>query len=335
MRRPSLAPSLALAVSLVVPLGCTKKPQLTEVAVPEAGVSLRYDLSPGQAYSGRVRMRNSFQTPMGDVVTSLEFEVALQVSANSGAQGQEGQMVQCIVDAVELSLRLPDGVPAEAVGMNPESAKALNGMELRFNIDEFGDVSNEPEAPEDATPEMKGMIDMVSGALTASFVRVPEQPLKDGESWDATSKDPGEGVSSAKSTGTLQGLARNEAGEDLAQLVFVAEMEATRGGMNVVSKQEVEASFSATGGYPVTVERKINSDLAGKGSISSEIEAEWTKGAKQAVEAAPAGTEAQPGTEIQAITDPCDPDYVGAGECADDAVPPAAEAAPAAEATTN
>lgn len=318
MLRRSLAPSLLVALALALPLssGCGKtKQKLTEVQVPEAGVSMRYDLAPGQEYAGHVKMRNSAQTPVGDVVTMLEFDVALVVSAKEDAGGK---LVRATVSKIVLDMRLPEGIPAAMVGgMTPEAAAALNGMELRFNLSERGDVSNEPEPPESAPMEIKAIIGMITGALTSGFVRVPEQAVKDGESWDAKPEKNKVTVTKATNTGTLKGLARNEAGEDIAKLEFVAEVEAEREGQKFVVKQDVKASFSTTGGYAVAVKRKINNEIVGQGSLLSEIEAEWTKGGKQAVEAAsPAGE-----GEVQTITDPCDPDYVGAEECPADAAP--------------
>lgn len=326
MLRRSLASSLcrlgiALALALPLSAGCGKtKTKLTEVAVPESGVSMRYDLAPGQEYSGHVKMRNTLPTPVGDVLTSIEFDVALVVSANEDASGK---LVRATVKAIELDMRLPEGIPAAAIGgMTPEAAAALNGMELRFNLSEHGDVSNEPEPPETAPMETKAIIGMISNALTSAFVRVPEQPVKDGESWDAKSKDDKATVKSATHTGTLEGLGRNAAGEDVAQLVFKANIEAEQQGQTVKVQQDVKASFSTTGGYAVTVDRKINNEIVGQGTVLIEIEAAWKKGGKQAVEAA-APT---PASEVQTITDPCDPDYVGAEECPT-AAPPA-EAAP-------
>jgi hypothetical protein len=318
------ASSLLVALALVLPLsaGCGKtKQKLTEVEVPEAGVSMRYDLTPGQQYAGHITMRNTIPTPVGDVLTMIEFDVAMVVSANEEAGSK---LVRATVDGIELELRLPEGVPAAAAGgMTPEAAAALNGIELRFNLSERGEVSNEPEPPESAPMETKAIIGMVSNALTAAFVRVPEQPVKDGESWDAKSESSKATIKSATHTGTLQGLGRNAAGEDIAQLVFVAEIEAEQQGQAVKVKQDVKASFSTTGGYGVTVARKINNEIVGKGTVLVEIEAAWTKGGKQAVEAA---SPPAPAADVQTITDPCDPDYVGAEECPADAAP--AEAAP-------
>lgn len=326
MLRRSLTSSLyrlGLALALALPLsaGCGKtKTKLTEVAVPESGVSMRYDLAPGQEYAGHVKMRNTLPTPVGDVLTSIEFDVALVVSANEDASGK---LVRATIKAIELDMRLPEGIPAAAIGgMTPEAAAALNGMELRFNLSEHGDVSNEPEPPETAPMETKAIIGMISNALTSAFVRVPEQPVKDGESWDAKSKDDKESIKSATHTGTLEGLGRSAAGEEVAQLVFKASIEAEQQGQTVKVQQDVKASFSTTGGYAVAVERKINNEIVGQGTVLIEIEAAWKKGGKQAVEAA-APT---PASEVQTITDPCDPDYVGAEECP--AAAPPAEAAP-------
>lgn len=314
MLRRSVASSLLVALALALPLsaGCGKtKQKLTEVAVPEAGVSMRYDLTPGQEYAGHLKMRNSAATPVGDVVTLIEFDVALVVSANETAGSK---LVRATVKDIVLEMRLPEGIPAAmAGGITPEAAAALNGMELRFNLSERGEVSNEPEPPEGAPMEVQAIVGMITGALTSGFVRVPEQPVKDGESWDAKSKDNKAAVKSATVTGTLTGLARNAAGEDIAKLSFVAQMEAEREGQTIKGKQDVEATFSTTGGYPVSVTRKITNEIVGQGTLLSEIEAEWTKGGKQAVEAAaPAPA---PEGDVQTITDPCDPDYVGAEEC--------------------
>lgn len=323
MHRRTLASSLLVALALALPVsaGCGKtKSKLTEVQVPEAGVSMRYDLAPGQEYAGHVKMRQTLATPVGDVLTSIEFDVALVVSANEDAKGK---LVRTTVKGIKLDVRLPEGIPAAAAGgMTPEAAAALNGMELRFNLSERGEVSNEPEPPETAPLETKAIIGMVSEALTSAFVRVPEQAVKDGESWDAKSEETKVTIKSATHTGTLKGLGRNAAGEEIAQLEFVADIEAEREGTTFKVKQDVKASFSTTGGYAVSVARKINNEIVGQGSALVEIEAAWTKGGKQPVEAAaptPAG-------EVQTITDPCDPDYVGAEECPTDAPP--AETAP-------
>ncbi len=331
----SLASTLALALALVLPVGtgCTKKQQLTEVEVPEAGVSLRYDLSPGQEYDGHVKMRTTTQTPMGDIAISLEFDTMLVVSAK---EEDGGKLVRATIKGIEMNVRTPDGIPAAAVGLDPAAADPLNGMELRFNLSPRGKVSNTPEPPEGASQGVQAIIGMITNALTAGLaLSLPEDSLEGGQSWDATRGDQDEDVVSAKSTGVLEGLARNEAGEDVARLVYEAAIESSRtqGEHTVEVKQDVDtkAMFSASGGYPISLDRTIKNEIVGQVTILMEIESEWTKGSKQEVAPAPATT-TTPETQVQAIDDPCDPDYVGMGECVEEGAEavPEAEAAPEA-----
>jgi hypothetical protein len=306
LRRSTL---LAFAVALLV--GCPKKQEkLTTIAVPADGVTLRYDLAAGQEYKGHIKLSNTAQTPVGDVLTKLEFDVVMVVSADE-VEGRK--LVRATVDAITLDLRLPEGIPAAAAGgLTPEAAAKLNGAEVRFRLDERGDVSDEPEPPANAPLEVQAIVGMVTTALTASFVRVPKDPVKDGATWDATPEKPRPGVKSAKGTGKLEGLARNAAGEEVAQLELVAEFEAERQGVAVTVEQEIAAEFATAGGHPVHVSREITTESK-QGTLLSVIDAVWTKGGKRDV--APA----KPAGEEQHITDPCDPDYVGEGECKEEA----------------
>lgn len=321
MLAPRSARTLLVAVALTLPLGlgCNKQQQLTEVEVPEAGLTLRYDLTPGQVYEGHVRMRTAAQTPVGEIITIMELDVSVTVS---GQGDDQGRPVDATVSGIEVELRVPDGIPPGMTGVDPEAAEALDGMQLRFDIDARGDVSNEPEPPEGMDPQTAGMVDLVTSAVTAGFsVRLPEETIEDGASWDSGPKELDDGVKSAKSTGTFGGLGRNAAGDDIAKLSFesTTESERSRGGMTLAinSKASTEATFSASGGHPVSVERSINNEIVGQATVLVEIDATWTKAGKTEVPAAATPTSAEP-SDAQEITDPCDPDYAGMGECLDD-----------------
>lgn len=323
---------LAAALVLSAGSGCNKNGKLTEVEVPEAGMSLRYDLTPGQEYSGEVTMRTAAQTPMGDMTSTVKFNVALVVSAKS----EDGaQLVRATVSGIEANARMPAGIPAAAAGINPEAAAALNGMELRFNINPRGKVSNTPEPPESAPPEIKAMIGLITSGLEGGLsLRLPEESLKAGATWDSTSEEQDEDVKSAKGTGSLERFARNEAGEDVATLAYVGESQSERtqgeNTMQVNQKVETNAEFSASGGYPISIKRKINNEIVGQVTFIIELDAEWSKGALQEVApAAPTSAPANDGTEVQDVNDPCDPDYVGMGVCEADEAELAAEEAAA------
>lgn len=317
------------ALSLPAVPGCGKE-KLTEIAVPESGVSLRYDLAAGQAYGGHIKMRNAAQTPLGDVVTSCEFDVDLVVTGPLDGKN----LLKAKVAAIEVDVRLPEGFPKAAGGqVPPEAIEAVNGMELRFNLDDRGELSDMPEPPADAAPEVKLVIAMVSSALSAGFVKLPEQAIKVGDSWDVT---PENAPAGSTGTGKLDGMARHdEVGEDVAKLAYAIDIKAPEDdpaakpgpGMGA-RKQEVEALFSVAG-YPVKIDRKISADIKGVGGASIEVTAAWKKLDKRAVEPP---TPADTATSEQAITDPCDPDYVGGEECVGEGAPATEAAEPATEA---
>ncbi len=310
MPRRRLVSSFLLAVALVLPLGagCGKKQQLTEIAIPDEGVGLRYDLTPGQGYNGHVRLRQAIKTMGGEVVARFELDVALLVTP---AQGADGSVVKATVDNITLDLRLPDGVPQAMVAqMGFDKVDSFNGASFEFDLSALGDTNNVPRPSLGSGPDQM-MVGVLAQAVTAALVRIPEQAVKDGDTWDAVPKqikdDPT--VTSAEGTGSMTALARNEAGEELAQLEFKSSVQKEIQGKNQLATSQVTVSFSIQGGFPATVERNVSTDNA-----LIEIKAEWTKGA-----ATGGGTAEQ----VQAVTDPCDPDYVGSEECAADAGAPA------------
>ena len=92
----------ALAAPLVALGGCGKE-KLTEVQVPDSGIAMTYDLTAGQSYGGHIKMRNSVQTPMGDMIQSIEFDVDLVVQGDVGGTS----LVSATVSEIDLSVRLP------------------------------------------------------------------------------------------------------------------------------------------------------------------------------------------------------------------------------------
>jgi hypothetical protein len=310
---------MALLVGSLLVLGlsgCDKgeKRKLTEVEAPVEGITLAYDLTPGQTYDGNIRMRNTINSPMGDVIQTLEFDVVL---LTSGVGSEDRQLMIATVDDIGFDMRLPDGVPAEAAGgLNSELAAQLNGVELRFQLDRLGEVSEMPDPPKDQPPAVQAMLGMLAGALGSSFVRVPGKPIKQGESWDAagTPQAGQEGLVQTGS-GTFKSMARDtDRNEDLVKLALSGKtegtMEANGKQQKVSSEQKADVLFSVTAGFPAKVARKRSGDAGGFGTMLIEVDADWTKGERRPVQAPP--------PVVQEITDPCDPDYVGPEDCVDE-----------------
>lgn len=299
---------LALAAAL---LGCVgtscQKEQLPAAAVPDEGVTMLYDLTPGQTYDGHVKQSTVVATPMGNIDMRLEYDLAVIVTGNTSAQGP---LVAATFNNIKANAIMPGGIPAAAAGFDPEVAKSLNGVEMRFNLSEGGEIENMPELPEDQPPTLLMMLGQLTGGVQASFMRLPEKPLKKGDTWTRERNEDG---TTSKMNGKLKKFAANGAGESIA----VLETDSTGDVKREVQGQKLEGTlnglstieFVTSGGYASSLQRKIRQTM-GDQEINMEFDVTWTKGEKKAVEMAP---------EVQAVTDPCDADYVGGEECPSDA----------------
>lgn len=299
---------LALGAALVL-VACPKpKQELSEVAVPDAGIELSYDLTPGQAYAGHVESRTSISTPVGDVVMSIEFDVELVATATTGA---DGPLVSARVDEITVTARAPEGVPIGAIAPPQELATKLNGVEFRFNLSNKGVAKNIPESPENTSAQMQALLGQLATGIQFGLIRLPPSSLKKGEGWDLEPRED-KGVKHV-GTGKFVGMMHDDkSGANFAQLSFEVEASGERKAAGrsheFVSSQSVQAMFSNETNFPSHVERKMSIDAGGQ-SFTIEAEVNWTKLEKRAVTASP--------TEVQAITDPCDGDYVGAEQCKD------------------
>jgi hypothetical protein len=246
--------------------------KLTEVTVPDEGVALAYDLSQGKTFSGHIRVSNTLGSPVGDIYNAVEFDVALTVDATQGTR----TLMRARVTHVKVDSRLPEGVPPMA-GLTQKAANAVEGMEVRFHLDARGDVTDPPVPPADAPLDVKAVIALVGTGLKGSFARLPEGPVRAGDTWDtAPAEAPTDGT--AQGTGTLAGLAEDAAsGERVARLEYTSKTERTA----EAEGESVTGTFSgsatalfAVSGYAVNVERRLTGEAKGM-SLNVEIFARW------------------------------------------------------------
>ena len=301
--------SLLLAVTL---LGCfgtsCEKEQLAEAVVPDTGVTMAYDLTPGQTYQGHISQNTTIETPMGNVQMKLEYDVELLVTGNASA---DGPLLAATFKEIKANAVMPSGVPAEAMGFDPEAAKSLNGVELRFNMNEGGEIENIPELPEDAPMQIKVILGQMTGGLQAAFARMPDKPLKKGESW---TRDRDEDGTTTSMKGLFKDFGSDASGATIATLETESEGKIKREAEGKTVEGTVSSlstvKFVTSDGYASSLKRKIR-QTSNMGSVNLEFDVTWTKGEKQAVEAKASG-------EVQAVNDPCDADYVGPDPCGDD-----------------
>ncbi len=332
---------LALAAAL---LGCfgtsCEKNSASAAVVPDEGVTMRYDLTPGQTYAGHISQSTVIETGMGNIDMRLEYDIALMVT---GTTSPDGPLLAATFDNIKANAIMPGGIPAAAAGFDPKVASTLNGVELRFNMNEGGELENMPELPEGQPPAIVAILGQMTGGLQAAFARLPDEPLKEGEKW---SRDRDEDGTTSTMSGKLKKLRANGDGDMIATLETESDgkmkrevegktIEGTVSGLSTIE-------FVSSAGYASSLDRKLR-QTSNMADVRLEFEVTWEKGEKKAVEiqaevqavtdpcdADYVGGEDCPadGGEQQAITDPCDADYVGGEECPADAAP--AEAPPAA-----
>ena len=334
-RLVSLVAALALGSALPA---CGKK-KMTEVQTPDAGVALKYDLTPGQVYEGHVKLRNQINTPAGDIVTKVEFDVDLLVT---GARDATGPLLTATVKNIVVDAIVPDGIPKEMTGLSQEVAGQLNGVEISFNFDEQGKVSNVPDPPDNLPMPVKATLGLLTSGILYGLVRVPQTTLKKGQTWTPESQRDDDDMT-VTGSGTFDGMVRDDkSGASLAKLSIAStsqgEREAEGTKLKIESSQTVAVLFLAEAGFPAEVKRDFKMAIGDAGDLIGEAEVVWKKGAKREVEVVPQGEvqditdpcdpdyvgpeECKDGSEQQNITDPCDPDYVGPGECKEEATPP-------------
>lgn len=304
--------ALAVALSTSVGLGACDKQKAVEVQAPIADVPMRYDLTPGQVYNGHIEVRNQLETPLGPVTMRFEFDAELMVT---GSQSSEGTLLAAKANNIQARLIVPDGFPKGAIPVNQATAEQFNGVEIRFRVNDRGEISDEPDL-EGQSPSAQAILGQVMLGIVTTFVKLPEEIVKKGGTWDAAAEKD-EDVVSSTGSGTFSKTVRLEGVDaDLAQLEIENETVSKGKVAGLPVKRTASSNsvvfFAAQGGYVAKIDRTYSMSGGGQ-SLTGEANGTWTKGEKREVEIVSAGP-----SEVQEITDPCDPDYVGGGECADE-----------------
>ena len=342
------APLLALSAT-----GCKRGPAMQKVEAPAAGVTLKYDFTPGTRYRGHVERSETLQfvaMPV-NITRSIKFDVTLTVRGKDPSNG--GNLLTAKISNVDIVWGMPPQSPVGVSEIKAFAIQNLNNSEVNFNVDDNGKVVYMPKIPADVSPELTAAIQQALDALEFSFYEVPNRPLKIGESWDEDKQRGRKGKLGRFTEGTLtttvEGLYKLDSGLEVAQLESKeTEIETTtaKSGSHEVKREgKAESLFATAEGYL----RERTSDYTtfdtGNSTTFTKVRVSWSKtGAAQvqaptAVETqtisdpcnpdyvGPEECQADGATETQNISDPCNPDYVGPEECKADASPDA-EAAP-------
>lgn len=325
LRAPRLLLALVLCASPLA-FGCSGGgSKFAKVEAPAAGVSLRYDLSPGQVYKGSVRRSETERDSRSSVSSTRGFSFDLLLTVRGPDSQHGGSAVTARFSNVSLRWSLPPGTPISLGEFTANVTKQLQGLEVDFSVDETGKILHLPELPEELAPEMRFVLQESLDTLETAFLMVPSQPLKAGDQWQDDKKRgrPGklgrylEGSVKSK----LEGFYRAPDGQTtLAKLVTTEsekEVTTTKAGSHEVNKETTtEAYFATDQRYLFSYVSEQQIFDPGNTTTFAKTEVSWTKPASQ--------TTAPSNQVVQDISDPCHPDYVGAEECTS-TPPPAGE----------
>jgi len=136
-RSASTLPSMALRLLRLVllaalnagpltTLGCSGSgPAMSKAPAPAGGISLSYNFTPGQTFTGSVDQRSTIQFTGGSmsITSSLKFGVKLVVRGKDPERG--GNLIEAKLSGVEISLATPSMNPQGTSDIMNAARKAL------------------------------------------------------------------------------------------------------------------------------------------------------------------------------------------------------------------
>jgi hypothetical protein len=323
--RPFLGLCLsALLLAGALPLGCANG-DLTETSIPAEGIALSYDLQAGATFDGHVRRRETISVRGQPMSRSINFTVQLVVN---GIDEAGNAKVAAKVSNIDLNWVVP-GLPVSMNEFNAKAKARLEGVTIRFSVEPSGKVFDVPPTPAELDQaEVEGLDSIIEG-LTSAFFVVPEERLTATQGWDSEDTRGREnklGKFTKETTrGSLAGVYEHkETKQTLAKLAIEGdkiETTTTKDGSNEIrTRSEITVMWDTKASYMASISSSMTR-TQGASTTKVQFDADWTRSIAGA--AAAAGTTGAGGGEsggqsnVQAITDPCDDNYVGPDECLD------------------
>ncbi len=326
------APRLLLALVLCATpwlSGCKTGPQLTQIQAPAAGVSLRYDLTPGQVYKGSVRHNETIRSSNTSNSSSNHFSFDLTLVVRGPDAEHGGNHVTARFSAVTVRWTPPPGLPVSPAEMNKKASDILKGLEVDFSVDESGKISHMPELPDEFPADARPIVQEALDKLETAFLAVPGQALKQGDKWADEKKRGRKGKLGRYIEGTVQsrleGFYKTGGDKPIEVAKLMSDENETEvtttaaGGHEVKKRGSMTALFATDQRFLVSYTADRQFDDLGNTNTFIKTEVSWEKVPSQTT---PAG----PPKQVQDISDPCHADYVGAEECVEPAAPAGGDA---------
>ncbi|KIG13385.1 hypothetical protein DB30_08152 [Enhygromyxa salina] len=300
-------------------LGCGGG-DLVETQVPSDGIELRYDLQPGSSFEGRIKRRETISMRGQPMSRSINFGVHLIVNSVDEAGNAK---VAATVSGIDLNWVVP-GLPVSMNEFNQRAKARLEGVTIRFSVDPTGKVFDVPASPAELDEAEVGVLESVIEGLTSAFFVVPEKRLGLGEGWETQDTRGREGklgkFTNDITRGTLVGtFEHRETKQPLAKLEIDGDKTETTttkdGSIEIRTRSAITVLFDTKGHYMASIDSEMKRSQ-GATTTTVQFDAEWKYKPASGSGGATSGA-AQDEPAVQAITDPCDDNYVGPDDCLD------------------
>jgi hypothetical protein len=325
--------ALGLALlAFAAPLACRDPgPPLRRLEMPDGGVGLRWDLEPGHALVGHLRIGSTRQIEgmARPLDQSLECDVTMQVLAP--VAGRQGMRLRAAFSNCELDWGLPPTAEYGSEEFIAMASERLRKIQPWIELQPDGAIAAVSEPPADMPAELAELYAVLAEGLEASFFVLPQTASRRGRTWtDTRARAGAHGSWTIETRGRVDGLYRLKERElDVVALQVDTRRRGDAEGTAAEGEGHARVLF-ATGGFVAEVDRETQGFSADSSIVYRKIRADWRRTREIVPELVNGGED--PNEDVQLIRDPCNPDYVGPLSCdeppgAPQAEPPAPEAA--------
>lgn len=317
-RRRSLSSALVVALVLALPLGCSGTRGMHVVEIPAEGITLAYDLVAGTVLDGHIMARESSGSAGRGGNRTAEFDVSMLIK---GIDDSGSAAVKARVKNLQLDMsfgQMSDFVDAKAV--ISAAQRMVEGADIRFKVNAQGKVFDFPKASAvgDLDPMVQMALETVLDALEQSIYPVPQRALTVGATWEDQDVQGRKGklgrFRETTTTTSFNGVFRPKDADDGVRFAMLEREDNTstvtttkEGGHEVSHRESFDIMFDINGGFVRKV-RAVGTEVDGPATTTTRFEARWSKRTTKV-------TKTPISTSTQKITDPCDPNYVGAELC--------------------
>jgi hypothetical protein len=282
------SPCIVIAVLLgsVAVWGCGDK-DLEKIQVPEGGVSLAYDLTPGATYEGHVSVGITRQLDVGIVEGTLkqnvDFDVVLRVQ--SRAAGADEAVVAASLRKIQFDWALPPEAPVSLDDFVQDAARKLEAQPFTFTVSPTGEVDALPSLPPNVGADFRVVLTTVFDALRAAFVELPGRPVQAGESWTEREESGRKGKLGRYRRGstevTVDGLFRHtERDEDVVKLLMDSErvdVVTTKSGRRETQRTGKRVALFSMRGYVAEIDEETRDFDPTQGMSFRKLRVTWNK----------------------------------------------------------